>query len=330
MPFPLPPLSRTQSGELRRLGIELELSGPTIDDVSALVAESVGGTLKRVSRYEHEIEGGFAGDWKVEFDFELLKQMGKERESSNEDPALVDDLAEELLRIGSETIVPLEVVTPPIPMNELARVEGVIDSLRRAGARGTGDAWRFAFGMHLNPEMPATDAETILRYMQAFLCLYDWLLAESRIDLTRRLTPYIDSFPKQYVRHVIDADYAPELSDLIDDYLAANATRNRALDMLPLFASLDEERVRSAIDDPRIKARPALHYRMPNCEIDEPDWGVGKAWRDWLQVEHLMADSERLEALCRRYTEVLDAPLAGLLEPWRDEVVQWLTKVDDR
>jgi len=330
MPFPLPPLSRTGSGELRRLGIELELSGPTIDDISALVAGSVGGTLKRVSRYEHEIEGAFAGDWKVEFDFELLKQLGKDRESSDEEPAFVVDLAEELLRIGSETVVPLEVVTPPIPMDELDRVEEVIDGLRNAGALGTGSALRFAFGMHLNPEMPALDSATILRYLQAFLCLYDWLLVENRIDITRRLTPYIDAFPKKYVRQVIDGDYHPGLDDLIDDYLAANATRNRALDMLPLFAELDEDRVRSVIDDPRIKSRPTLHYRMPNCEIDEPDWGVGKAWRDWLQVEHLVADVERLDALCRRYAEVLDAPLAHLLESWREEVVTWLTTPDDR
>jgi hypothetical protein len=226
--------------------------------------------------------------------------------------------------------VPLEVVTPPIPMDELARVEELVDGLRSAGARGTGFAWRFAFGMHLNPEMPALDAKTILRYLQAFLCLYDWLLAENRIDITRRLTPYIDAFPKQYVRQIIDGDYDPGLDGLIDDYLAANATRNRALDMLPLFADLDEDRVRSVIDDPRIKSRPTLHYRMPNCEIDEPDWGIGKAWRDWLQVEQLVVDVDRLEALCRRYAEVLDAPLSNLLRPWREEVVDWLTKLDDR
>jgi hypothetical protein len=100
--------------------------------------------------------------------------------------------------------------------------------------------------------------------------------------------------------------------------------------MLPLFADLDEDRVRSVIDDPRIKSRPTLHYRMPNCEIDEPDWGIGKAWRDWLQVEQLVVDVDRLEALCRRYAEVLDAPLSNLLRPWREEVVDWLTKLDDR
>jgi hypothetical protein len=63
---------------------------------------------------------------------------------------------------------------------------------------------------------------------------------------------------------------------------------------LPLFLHLDEERVRAVTDVPLIKARPPFHYRLPDCEIHLPGWGLHVAWNDWLEVEALAADRERL------------------------------------
>ncbi|OBX33760.1 putative amidoligase enzyme [Halomonas elongata] len=40
---------------------------------------------------------------------------------------------------------------------------------------------------------------------------------------------------------MLDPDYQPDLRTLIDDYLEYNPTRNRELDLLPLFAYLDPE-----------------------------------------------------------------------------------------
>jgi hypothetical protein len=99
--------------------------------------------------------------------------------------------------------------------------------------------------------------------------------------------------------------------------------------MLPLFAFVDLPRVRAAIDDPRIKPRPALHYRLPNCEIDRPDWGVRHAWADWLQVEHLAADEARLNEVCARYCAYLDRPLGWLMDDWAGLVEPWLIDLDD-
>lgn len=328
--LPLPPVPRTRSGELRRVGVELEMKGLDIATMSRLVAAHVDGTVEPVSRYEHRITGDDAGDWQVELDFAYLKQRGREdRDSGDGVLGQLDDAAEELLAAGSEALVPMEVVSPPLPMDRLAGLERLIAALRDAGARGTRDGLTFAFGTHLNPEMPDTDAATVTAYLKAFLCLFDWLRAEARVDLLRRLSVYIDPFPTDYVRRVIDPAYQPDAAQLIDDYLRDNPTRNRALDMLPLFASMDEDRVRRTVDDPRIKARPALHYRLPNCEIDEPGWGVRHTWCDWLQVEHLANDPARLDELCRRYLEFLDRPLGRLVDDWAELVKPWLKDPDD-
>lgn len=323
-PLPLPPRLFTREGAVRRCGVELELKGPPIAVLSALVADHVHGRVETLSRYEHRVLGDSAGAWMVELDFGWLRERGRQPRDAEGVLAQLDEAAEELLAAGSDVVVPTEVVSPPLPMDRLAEVETLIAKLRAAGARGTRDSLAFAFGLHLNPELPDTDADTIMRYLQAFLCLFDWLRARCHLDLLRRLSPYIDPFPPAYVRLVVDSSYRPSLEALVDDYLAYNPTRNRALDLLPLFAHLDPERVKATIDDPRVKPRPALHYRLPNCEIDDPDWGIRRAWGDWLQVEYLAADSGKLDRLCAAYRAHLDRPLGRLMDDWAELVEPWL------
>ncbi len=322
--LPMPPRLHTRSGALRRIGVELEMQGLPIELMSALVAAQVGGTVEEISRYEHRVHGDAAGDWTVELDFAWLRGRGRQWRDERSALGPLDEAAEELLAAGSQAVVPMEVVSPPLPMTRLHEVEALIARLREAGARGTHDGLAFAFGLHLNPELPDTEAVTITRYLKAFMCLFDWLKAQARLDLLRRLMVYIDPFPAEYVRRVIDPGYRPDLPRLMDDYLQDNPTRNRALDLLPLFAHLDERRVRAAVDDPRIKPRPALHYRLPNCQIDEPGWGVRQAWCGWLQVERLAEEPTRLDDLCVRYLEFLDRPLGRLMDDWAERVRPWL------
>jgi len=327
---PLPSQAETGDGTGRRIGVELELIGLNVDEASRIVARHINGKLQERSRYEHLIQGDEAGDWIVEFDFEYLKKKGREEENEDEWLALLDEAAEHALRVGAETIVPVEVVSPPLPLPRLAEVQSLIARLRSAGARGTGAGISYAFGMQFNPELPALDAGTILGYLKAFLCLYDWLKERSAPDLTRRLTGFMAPFPGDYVRKVVDPAYWPERDTLIDDYLTDNPTRNRALDMLPLFLHLDRKRVRQSVDDPRVKPRPTLHYRLPNSEIDREDWGIHLAWGDWLEVEALAANKDSLDRLCATYAEWLDQPLEPVLGDWAREIDSWLDRTRDR
>lgn len=322
--FRLPPRPRARGGALRRVGVELEMTGLALDELAARVRDHTGGTVREPGRYEREVTGDPLGEWRVELDVTFLKERGREPAGG-----ALEEAAEALLHLAARRIAPMEVVSPPIPLDRLAGVDRLVARLREAGARGTTEALVYAFGLQLNPELPDLEAATVTAYLRAFLCLYDWLLRESRVDLARRLTPFVDPFPRDYVRRVVDPGYQPEVPALMDDYLADNPTRNRALDLLPLFAELDPERLRRHLDDPKVKARPTLHYRLPNCEIDRPGWGVAVAWRHWLQVEHLAADPRRLEELARRYAEWLDRPLGGVLEDWAEEVTAWLVAPED-
>jgi hypothetical protein len=93
------------------------------------------------------------------------------------------------------------------------------------------------------------------------------------------------------------------METLIDDYLIYNPTRNRELDMLPLFAWIDEERVRDAVADKRINPRPTFHYRLPDARVDRPDWTVTTEWNRWCVVERLSARPEKLAAMAQAYWE---------------------------
>lgn len=324
----MPPRTNTEDGKPRRIGVEIEMIGLSVENVSELVSQQIKGQVEVQSRYEHLVHGDAAGDWGIELDYAYLKERG--REDDAEDDAdddlqvLIEDAAESVLRAGAEAVVPVEVVSPPLPLARLVDIQQLIVALRKAGAEGSGAGLTYAFGMQFNPELPGLDARTVASYLKAFFCLYDWLMERSKVDLTRRLSGFSAAFPGAYVAQVVDPDYWPDQDTLIDDYLDENPTRNRALDMLPLFLHLDKARLRAVVDDPRVKPRPTLHYRLPNCEIDRADWGVHLAWDDWLVVEKLACDEERLREICTAYSEWLDKPLARLLDSWAEAVTQWI------
>lgn len=317
--WPLPPEQNTHEGKERRLGVEIEFTGMQMPEIAASIAEAFGGDIQRGSDYEYTVANTEFGDFGIELDSAYIKRLGREREEAGE-PSEFEELTESLVGLVARQLVPFEIVAPPIPISELWRLEDLFLSLRKQGAEGTQASAKNAFGLQLNPEMPDCEAATVLKYLRAFLCLYEWLIWRCPVDFSRRLTSYTDPFKRDYLRHVLASDYEPDIATLIDDYIRFNPTRNRALDLLPLFAHIDEPRLRSQIDDPRVKARPALHYRLPNSLIGDPQWGLIKPWQDWLQVEALAFDPPRLAALSERYRKALGGATGGLFSDWAQQV----------
>ena len=311
-----PPWLHTAEGGVRRVGVELEMSGLRLDELAACVAGFLGLAVHSRGRYERLLKGDPAGDWVVELDFDLLKRLGREAREGDSLAGELERSAEDALAWVAEAVVPVEVISPPLALDRLGEVEALVAHLRAAGAKGTSDSLISAFGMQLNPELHDTGARSIAACLKAFLCLYDWLFARADIDIARRVTRYVDPFPLDYARKVVAPDYWPALGTLIDDYLADNPTRNRALDLLPLFLHLDEARVRKLVSDPLVKPRPTFHYRLPDCDIHLPDWGLYLAWNDWVEVERLAADEARLQGCCAAYLAYLSRPLDRLLGDW--------------
>jgi hypothetical protein len=86
---------------------------------------------------------------------------------------------------------------------------------------------------------------------------------------------------------VLSPSYWPTLAQFARDYVQANPTRKRSLDMLPLL--LHHEPGLAPRFSGKVKPRPALHYRLPDARVGRPGWTIDADWDRWLAVERLAA-----------------------------------------
>jgi len=298
----LPPEPLNESGEERKIGIELELAGLELDDITVIVSSVLGGNVKKLSAYEARVEDSSVGDVRVEFDASLFRELKIRNFFQDLDPEVLGpegrESVESALASMAQWLVPFEIVFPPLPISRLNELEKVRARLGER-AEGTGTTVTNAFGLHLNPEIPTVDVPTILRYLRAFLVLYEELKQAHNIDPARSLTGFIAPFERRYEMLVLRNDYQPTQEQFIDDYLQANPTRNRPLDLLPLLTYLDPDRVRKRLPKEKIAPRPAFHYRLPNSMVDETDWSIGREWAAWMKIERLAYDERELGKRCR-------------------------------
>jgi hypothetical protein len=314
-----PPRTHAASGQLRRVGVEIEFTGITEHDVAGMVRDLYGGRLIQCDDHRFKVEGTDLGDFVVELDAVALHP----RKDGDEESGFLDKLEEaarSALGDVARTVLPCEIAAPPIPWPRLKELDGLIETLRGHGAEGTRQSPAYAFGLQLNPEVAETTVDYLLPMLRAYLLLSDWLHEVIRVDTTRRLFVFAQRFPTRYVERVLDPEYDPSIEQLIDDYLRENASRNRELDLLPLFAHIDEARVERVAADIKIRARPTFHYRLPNCDLEDPDWGLAVEWNRWIAVEELAADQPRL---AKMMAEWADHRPEGFVR-WAEACARWL------
>ena len=304
--FNKPPRETNADGDPRRVGVELEFAAVSATDAAGIVRSAFGGTIERVNQHKFKISDTALGDFEAELDWQFLHD-GEDEGASEEDARSkktdFQDAFRGVLGDVAATIVPCEIVCPPVALSELHRLDALLADLRKLGAQGTTANPLYAFGAQLNPEIAEKSAAYIVSVLKAYLLVSDWLRAVISLDLTRRVLTYTDPFPVDYVLKVVDPGYWPDMEDLIDDYLRHNPVRNRELDMLPLFSWLDRSRVQAVMSDARVKSRPTFHYRLPDTRLDRPDWTVATEWNRWCVVERLAERRDKLEAMARAYKE---------------------------
>lgn len=327
-----PPWTERPDGGPRRVGVEIECVALDVRRAADLVQARFGGALEERDPYRFALRGARHGDFTIELDtqyahpakfwdeVEVEEDWLKELVSFLRD---VDAGASRVIGQISEDFVPMEIVSPPIPWSALDEMTPLYHSIRQAGASGTDEGALYAFGLHLNPEVASLEADWLTDVLRAYILLSAWLRRSIDVDLMRRLLPYVDPFPKSYALQVVDPDYRPDQTLLIDDYLAENPTRNRELDMLPIFAELDGPRVRRAVDDDRIKPRPAFHYRLPNTRFTGTEDGPVSEWNRWVLVERLAADRALAAEMAAAFLDHYDSLIPG---DWGAE--DWAQKSD--
>ncbi|UYG00812.1 amidoligase family protein [Halomonas sp. GD1P12] len=312
MTLQAPPHRSTRRGQTRRVGVEIEFAGLPPQETAQLVQTLFGGELNVVSPHRLLVRDTRWGTFGIELDTQY----------AHPDQALVEDAhaddsewarqqhlrrvefhrkTRELIGDMVTGLVPTEIVCPPVPWDELEALDKLFKALREKGAKGTDASLLYGFGLHLNPEAAALDVDYLLSMLRAYLLLAQWLRDEIKVDITREVLPHANPFPKEYALKVLDRNYAPDLDGFIDDYLHFNPTRNRELDLLPLFAHLRPEHSHALLHNQLTKPRPTFHYRLPNAELSKPGWGSAVEWNRWAEVEKLAADRQALDARCDEY-----------------------------
>ena len=285
------PVLTTHSGEIRRVGIEVELGGLNEDRVGAILADSLGGTVRRTAEYERRVEGSAIGDIDI-----LL------------DTALRDRVAGQVTRMGLDlgrAVIPVEFVTSPIPPEQIAEVDRACRALGAAGGTGTQSGLLLGFGLHLNVALPGVQLDDILPTLTSFALIEDWMRDKMRLDAARRVQPFVDTYPSELVDRLCDTRLDWTFERLKDAYLSTAPERNHALDALPLLKHLDPEAVIQSVPQmARKSGRPAWHYRLPDCRIDDPSWSIAHEWNRWCMVEEIARDASlmsRLKMTWRNY-----------------------------
>lgn len=276
------PVATGPDGHPRLTGVEIEFSGLSPAETADIAADVLGGTVTQAGDHAWQVRGTAIGDLDIYLDTALrhagassLKQLG--------------------LALG-QGVIPVEIVTEPLDLEQMARLDTLRAALRRAGAAGSRAGLTYGFGVHFNPSVAGRDADAITRPLLAYALIEDWMRQARPIDRSRQVLPFTDPYPTSLVRALCKAGVvAPEEAMTI--YLAHAASRNYGLDMMPLFAWLDADRVRAALGEDKTSARPAFHFRLPDCRIDEAGWTLAQEWDRWRLVECVAADRDLLARL---------------------------------
>ncbi len=321
----LPPRGYNFEGNRRRAGVEIEFAAVSPSRVATRLAELYGGTAEQEDPHRFHIRGTRLGNFLVELDTQYAHRAPGEVGSSAAGlQGLMETFSNTMRELYGDLgslVIPYEVVCPPIDVEQLPELEALLLALREEGAQGTRDNLLHAFGVQFNPDIATRDPQWILAVLKAEILLSEWLRSIISVDMARRILAFADPFPKAYIHIILKDEYWPDIDQLIEDYLIYNPTRNRELDMLPLFLWLDADRVRRKIPDKLVKPRPTFHYRLPDANIRESRWSLTLEWNRWCVVERLAEDREILAEMGKSY---LENDLSILSEDWALRCTEWL------
>ncbi len=305
--FPPLPVPETRSGDARRVGVEVEFGGLTEGEAASVARARFGGDLGPEKEFSVTLRGSALGDLTFILDTALRAHAGS-------------GLVEAGLEL-SRGLVPVEVVTEPLPPDRLGDMAALCDDLRAAGAVGTESGRHRGFGIHFNVETVAPDGRETCRAVLAYALIEDWLRRAAPIDGTRRAMPFVDPWPPAFVDALAaepGADF-DRLRRICAEHLSG---RNHGLDLLPLLKAADGaafERMFPDLD--AVKARPAFHFRLPDCRIGDPDWSLADEWWRWLMVERLADNADLLDDLRVEWMR-RDRALLGDRKAWGRQVAE--------
>ena len=259
-------------GRPRRIGVEIEIAGSSARTLAAALRDLRGGHVVELDPFRFRVEGSALGAVTVELDLRLAHPPAGVAAGPRQRLA-------HAIGVAVSRLAPVELIFEPLPLARLPELDRLMQELRELAPGLRVD------GPHLNPEVASLAPRHLAAHLGAFVRLAPELRAEMGVPAPGRIG-FVTAFPPRYQALVSDPAYRPDRDRWIKDYLAANPTRYRELDLLPLLSTLAPARVRERLWLQKIKPRPVFHWRMPAAR---PFAGVVADWNRWVAVERLAA-----------------------------------------
>ncbi|MGM0598145.1 MAG: amidoligase family protein [Myxococcota bacterium] len=311
----------------RKFGFEIEYTDLEITKSAAIIQKTLGGKVKKQSDLIYSINTDL-GEFEVTLDVNLLQDLSRQAEQKKQEKLInLEKETKDLLTPIVDSFMPYEIVAPPLEFEDFPKLTKIVDKLRKAGAKGTKAGLIYAFGIHINAELPSLEVNSILSYLQSFLLLDEWLEEEMEIDFSRKLTPFIKPFSQKYKNLVLNPEYKPQRTQFINDYLEFNPTRNRPLDLLPVFAFINKDKIDDEIDSNLVQARPTYHFRMANCRIDEAEWNLQVEWNSWIVVEYLAHNNQLRARMLKDYAASETNKSIFSQNTWLDKTKDYVSEI---
>jgi len=134
-PFPQPPLTSNHAGDERRVGIEIEFTNLPGTSIARIVKDVLRGTVEWETDYEAVVRDTNLGNFIVELDWRWLKEQQQNRNGLPSKSPIADQ-AIDLIGIAAQQLVPWEIVSPPIPITQLHRLDELVAVLHNCGGTG--------------------------------------------------------------------------------------------------------------------------------------------------------------------------------------------------
>lgn len=287
-----------KSSGLKRVGVEIEFAGLSVQEAADAIASArgVGGKVVLKNSYVAVIEGGALDGAHVELDSRFANPAPEGERDFLDEMLDAFDMREKAADAAS-LVAPVELSTPPIPEKKLHIVDAAIKALRDAGATGTTDSPFAAYGLHLNCELDPPDPDRAVRIAAAYAFAEEWVRWRVDPDLSRRATPFVDPYPPVLAYGLSQRLRRDKLNyeSFLELYALWCPTRNHGLDMWPLLGWLDEKAASRASMSKIKRPRPAFHYRLPDSDLADPDWGPAADLAIWRKIERIGDDPDLLE-----------------------------------
>jgi hypothetical protein len=147
------------------VGFEIEYSGIKLEQSARIIRKLFGGQHRKKTRVFHQVVDTVYGDFSIEIDSYTLKQEGYKKYLLDLGIDIHNTPLEESIEnfiIGLLSIfVPFEIISPPIPIDQLQVIEQLRLELKHCKAQGTEASIFYAFGLHINAEVPSLDVSSL-------------------------------------------------------------------------------------------------------------------------------------------------------------------------